>query len=277
MGFVGILLLLPLLCINGQMVIDVVFVLDSSVFPTSTYDAILQKISNGTLSSPTTLRSDFITGAEARQLYFPNSTVIRRFQLLHITRVHSVLATTLAANRLRAALIGATAAPIGECGIDVVADTPLQSPWYLSMPALVAPVALIGWIITLLSCAVCWMCVCYTDKVVPVAVLVETPPTVPFVDIPITQTTQKEKQYQSFVDIPITQTNQKDNQPPKKERRSKPGLFSATIEFQSNQPHHLEMRIPSMSSTQSACQSSLRVAPPQSHQASYAVRLASPI
>jgi len=193
--------------VSGDVTVETVFVMDPSVFPVGVYDSILQQITNRKSSSPTTLSADFITGAEARNLYFPNNTAIRRFQLLHITRVHSQLATdgsdatAVAVSKLRSSLVDTASSRIGVCGVGYIADS--SSPrlsvggsvfiaegsgdkWLMGLPAMMAPVALIGWIVTVVLCAVCWACACCSSGVgiassssIPLAEVVEAPTDIP--------------------------------------------------------------------------------------------------
>jgi hypothetical protein len=171
----------------SDLVVDVVCVAPS-VFPVSAYDSILQRISGNTLKAATTFRSDSITGAEALRLYFPNNTSIVRFQLLHITRVHSVLPTLSAGDyvttvhRLQTELINVTAVYVGMCGIDKIVDTDnptissvvSSKEWFDGLPALLGPVALIGWILTLVAFGLCWVYYCCVNRsVIPVAESVE--------------------------------------------------------------------------------------------------------
>jgi hypothetical protein len=171
-------LLLPFVfsvpAVSADVTISIVCLLsDPSTFPVAVYDTFLQRMSNSTFVSPTVTRADSITGAEAMQRYFAGTNVpFRRFELIHVTRVRSVAASggNITAGRLQLGL-RALAAGVGVCGVDDVVDSSaLLQPssdqqWLTSMPALVAPIALAGWLVTLLSCAVCWVCVCCTaDK-----------------------------------------------------------------------------------------------------------------
>lgn len=156
---------------SGDMTINLVCLLsDSSAFPIESYDTLLRRVSNSTLVASTTARSDSITGAEAMQRYFADANVpFRRFELIHVTRVRSVVAGggSAAVGRLRQGLKTLTV-NVGMCGVGEILDSFASVPpssdqqWFLSMPALVAPIALAGWGVTLLSCAVCWVCVCCT-------------------------------------------------------------------------------------------------------------------
>jgi hypothetical protein len=178
-------------CISGDVAVDVVCVLPSSAFPTSVYDSVVQRLAGAALASPTTLRADLITGASARSLYFPNSTAIHRFQLLHITRVASRLDGTADMRALRAGLVSAVASSVGLCGFDEAAGAEdVQQAGTLEMPTLVALVASVGWIITLILCAGCWachLCCAPSAPVVPSAEVVL--PVSPNHNIPIAITT----------------------------------------------------------------------------------------
>ena len=155
--------------ISCDVVVDIVCVVPLSGFPLTKYESIVQDVSSSRLASPTVLRADLITGAAARDMYFPGSMTILRFQLLHITRAHSLLklngkdpAVTVRA--LLDGLLNATASDVGMCGIDDISDgssglsiTSVGRSWLLDLPALVAPVALIGWIVTSFFCGGCWL------------------------------------------------------------------------------------------------------------------------
>ena len=167
--------------VSCNVVVDAVFLLDPAVaFPFGFYESILQQISGCTIASPSTLKLDTIVGAEARSLYFPNNTTILRFQLVHITRIHSQLSTAgVSASvpvmvKLRTSLADSVWSRIGVCGIEGIYDPdvdPISSSadngqWYSNIVLLVI---LIGWILTLLLCGICWLCVCCSNKTVPSA------------------------------------------------------------------------------------------------------------
>ena len=170
--------LLHLVCsVSSDVSVDIVCAMQLPAFPLSAYDIMLQRISGVGLSAPTSLRSDLITGASAREMHFPDSFVILRFQLLHVTRVSSHLGgtdPTLVVQTLRAKLPGAIASDrIGICGIDAVADASApkigggggEEPksWLSGLPDSLAIVALIGWFLTLLFCGGIWIYyTCYT-------------------------------------------------------------------------------------------------------------------
>jgi len=150
-----------------------------SAFPALKYDSLVQQISGIALNAPTSLRSDLITGADARNMYFPNNTAILRFQLLHVTRAHSILLLNgrdpvSVIRVLRAELIKATSSGnIGMCGIDDISDTSLSplsiidggKSWLSALPESLALIALVGWFVTLVFCGGCWTYyVCYTSK-----------------------------------------------------------------------------------------------------------------
>jgi hypothetical protein len=185
-GTIALLLLFPPCASGGDVVVDVVCLMDPSLFPLAAYEIILQNVANATIQTQTTARPDLITGAEARLRYFTESTIFHRFELLHITRAHSVLrvdgSVSAVVGRLRLGLMRDVAKGVGVCGIDAIVDPSAPSPsldssgdqqWFMNMPALVAPIALGGWILTLASCAVCWFCVCCTapEKNIPTAQL----------------------------------------------------------------------------------------------------------
>ena len=185
--------------VSGDLTINVLCLSNSSVFPVAAYDAIVQRISNSTLASPSTMRPDSITGAEAMQQYFVGRGVVfRRFELVHVTRVQTILpaAGSVESGKLMLDLTRTVAiSGVGVCGVDGIVDSALggesssNQSWFLNMPALVAPVALVGWIVTLLSCCVCWVCVCCLEdksvRTVSQVVLDDKPPSNPVSGIPI--------------------------------------------------------------------------------------------
>ena len=267
--------------VPGDVAIDVVCLLESSVFPVDLYDQVLERISNNTLSSSTTFSADLITGAEAKMKYFTSSSaVIRRFELLHITRARSVILTTngngsSVVGKLRLELIRSVADGVGMCGIDTVIDTAASSPhpfdplqqWFMTMPALVAPIALGGWLLTLMSCLVCWLCVCCTTRNVAVAQVsyvdsfppppvmtgVTVSPTTPLLKLPppvvdgkVDPSTNPKKKGNSFFNSELPPLLLYSPPPPPP---SQPLHFSSlpsiSIDFQHQSSRHLSLRIPS--------------------------------
>jgi hypothetical protein len=176
---------------SGDVALDVVCLLDESVFPSAQYDAVVERVSNSTLAARTIIRSDLITGAEAKVRYFRGNHTIRRFELLHVTRARSVIQqgdvpASVVAGLLSMKLSRAVAGEgLGVCGIDQVLDLSAPPPsasdsqWFLGMPALVAPIALAGWVFTVVSCLICWFCVCCTAPENATASAVVVPPEVP--------------------------------------------------------------------------------------------------
>ena len=170
----NIFLLLLCSAVHSDVAVDIVCLLDPSIFPVTVYDKIIERITNSTLGARTTSRADLITGAEAKQSLFSDSTVFRRFELLHVTRVHSVVLVSVngggdVINKLKSELIKSIAESVGICGVESMVDYSVSTTatndnmqWITNLPVLVAPIALIGWIITLVSCLICWFCVCCT-------------------------------------------------------------------------------------------------------------------
>lgn len=178
--------------ISCDVVVDIMCVIPLSDFPLTKYDSIVRQISKSDFASPTAVRVDLITGAAARDKYFPGSGDILRFQLLHITRVHSMLQLNgqdpaLIIGALRGKLMDAMSSNVGMCGIDDISDSTSGSStnssdrsWFMDMPALVAPVALIGWIVTSLICGGCWFYYVFyaSPNEVPLAAVVQLESTV---------------------------------------------------------------------------------------------------
>ena len=253
--------------VYGDVIIDIVCLLDSSAFPTATYDSILKKSINCTLVTPTMTRADLVTGAEAKQRYFPDSTVFRRFELLHVTRVRSVLqistnGVVVPTNSFGAGLIKAISRDIGACGIDSISDSSITTAsqddmqWILNMPVLVAPIALAGWVITVVSCSVCWFCVCCTTdtKIATVADTSTTatpdPVVVGIVAAPPLTKPVKANQTPSTKAIkqPITNGPRSEMFPqiPTPAPTFHPlSSLTSSIDFQHQSSRYLELRIPS--------------------------------
>jgi hypothetical protein len=231
----------PVYC---DIAVDIVFLIDPSVFPIVVYESILQQVSNLKIASASVLKLDTIVGAEARLLYFPNSTSILRFQLVHVTRIHSQLSvvsgdsSAAAMAKLRAFLVDVVLARIGVCGIDGIFDTDVgasniivadDGQWYSGMPLLLAPVALIGWMLTLLLCAICWVCVCYSNKTVPSAEVV-----VPVVEDPSSVSMQPAAFVVPFAP-PIVKSGDVSNSLPLKRGYSSHSLLKDRVSSQSDQ------------------------------------------
>ena len=254
--------------VHGDVIVDIVCLLDSSMFPVTIYDTILQNTSNNTLISQTMARADLITGTEAKQRYFTDSTIFRRFELIHITRAHSVIrapanSAAISIGRLKLELIRAIAENVGICSIESIIDSTVSTSsddmqWILNMPGLVAPIALGGWIITVVSCVMCWFCVCCTTdskiatvvasetsvataaNVDPVVGVIAEPPPLPLVP-PVQSTSKitrkpagKGARSEMFPQIP-TYTPTFNPQSP----------LTSSIDFQHQSSRYLELRIPS--------------------------------
>jgi len=272
-------LLLFASAVSSDLTIDVLCLSNPSAFPLAAYDAIVQRIANSTLVAPSTMRSDSITGAEAMQRYFVGANVVlHRFELVHVIRVQTVvvggdIGMEPALGRLRMDLIrSAASSGVGVCGIDGMVDSATtsvassDSQWFLNMPALVAPIALIGWIATLLSCCACWVCVCcLEDKSVrtvqqAVTVVPTEPPRDPAQGVPLVPAasppqasntgrkpppappapTVKPKGKGLHQGLAFTPPAQTHPPPPS------PLILSAAVEFHSHpNPRHVELRIPS--------------------------------
>jgi hypothetical protein len=266
-------LLLFASAVSSDLTVDVLCLSGPSAFPVAAYDAVVQRIANGTLAAPSTMRADSITGAEAMQRYFAGGDVVlRRFELVHVTRVRTVVLSggddmSPALGRLQIDLIRTTASSgVGVCGIDGIVDSAASGAsqssdqqWFLNMPALVAPVALIGWIATLCSCCVCWVCVCCLEdksvRTVQQAVLVEKPPEPadPAQNVPIESPNKKPPnaakpsapggagKQPSGPSTPGKRAASSFTQPP-----PSPILLSAAVDFPlHSHPRQLELRIPS--------------------------------
>jgi len=153
------LLLSPTAC---DLLLNTVFLINSVKFNPAQYEQILSRsFGPATLLS---VQSETPTGAEVRNLYFPDHTEVRLFQLVHITRVQAAIVTANETNttyhltRRLSEFCRDTIAPVvivssgagGSAGFDLLSQ----------IPPLVAPVAIGVWITTVAACGVCWACIC---------------------------------------------------------------------------------------------------------------------
>ena len=144
-----------------DLLLNTVFLINSVKFNPAQYEQILsQSFGPATLLS---VQSETPTGAEVRNLYFPDHTEVRLFQLVHITRVQAAIVTANETNttyhlsRRLSEFCRDTIAPVvivssggGSVGFDLLSQ----------IPPLVAPVAIGVWITTVAACGVCWACIC---------------------------------------------------------------------------------------------------------------------
>jgi hypothetical protein len=146
--------------VGCDVVLNALFLIDSVKFNPSVFEKLLSSLfGSATLLS---IQSETPTGAEVRNLYFPSHTEIRLFQLVHVTRVQAAIAssnetnTTNYMSRYLPAYCEDAIAPMviisadGTTGFDLLAQ----------IPPLVAPVAIGVWITTMVTCGICWICVC---------------------------------------------------------------------------------------------------------------------
>ena len=267
----NIFLLLLCSAVHSDVAVDIVCLLDPSIFPVTVYDKIIERITNSTLGARTTSRADLITGAEAKQSLFSDSTVFRRFELLHVTRVHSVVLVSVngggdVINKLKSELIKSIAESVGICGVESMVDYSVSTTatndnmqWITNLPVLVAPIALVGWIITLVSCLICWFCVCCTtdSKIATVAEIGASEPVVavvagpalppPSVSLPgpiKAKTTAKKTKDGLYAGEMFPQID-----PHTPVFNSPQPQLSLSIEFQHQSSRFLELRIPSFKGT----------------------------
>ena len=145
--------------VGCDVILNALFLIDSVKFNPSIFENILSSsFGSATLLS---IQSETPTGAEVRNLYFPDHTEIRLFQLVHVTRVQAAIAssnetnTTYYISRYLPSYCHDTIAPMviisadGTIGFDLLAQ----------IPPLVAPVAIGVWITTMITCGICWICV----------------------------------------------------------------------------------------------------------------------
>ena len=165
------LLFLP--CVTCDVVIKTIFLVAYDAFAITPYRDILQ-----THFGPTTIDSvqpDTITGAQVRSSYFPNRTDIYQFQLLHITRVQASIVTTNTSAWIQQLLpdlctgIGPVAIVVDPPASNNLIDTLLSL-----IPPIVAPIALGGWLLTIVLCGACWLVfLCHRQPVIPAAVVTQ--------------------------------------------------------------------------------------------------------
>ena len=153
-------------------VVSVIFLIASDAFATTPYRDLLQAH-----FGPTTVDSvqpDTLTGAEVRSTYFPNRTDIYQFQLLHVTRVRASITTANTTAQIQN-LLPALCAGIGPVAIEPEARASTGSTLdavLALLPPIVAPIALGGWLLTILLCGACWLVfLCSKPAVIPAAVV----------------------------------------------------------------------------------------------------------
>jgi hypothetical protein len=149
---------------HSDVTLHTVFLINLNAFPTNTYEAMLSSHFT-TNNAPVSLlytRADTITGAEARQRYFPGHTEIPLFQVVHLTRVGVSVPSNNDANttdyltRYLPSLC--QTANLGPAAI--VASDPINGPDLLQqLPPLLAPALAAILVLSLLSCGACWLCV----------------------------------------------------------------------------------------------------------------------
>ena len=239
--------------ISCDVVIHMMCVVPVAEFQLANYELAVREISSCSLASPTVVRADLVTGAAIIDKYFPGSSSILRFQLLHVTRVHSLLrldgrAPAVVVRALRDGLTNATSSSVGMCGIDDVSEdtsvvAPAASSWSMGLPALVAPVALIGWIITSCLCGSCWLyyyCVLsYTAETGPVPLAEVVHSALPLPSAPVQQ---------PKIDPTGNSSARVPPKPPALESELTMDRVHFSIEFHphpQSMPHRLDMRIPS--------------------------------
>jgi hypothetical protein len=169
---------------------------------------------------------------------------------------------------------------VGLCGIDDVSEATSGSSaissdrsWFMDMPALVAPVALIGWIVTSVICGGCWFCYVFYASTVPLAAVVQsestvvhgiplpaqqTPPTAavvhqPTIDMTSTPPYNSSTRRNEFQDRGIAKSTRPVDaaatEPNRLHAAMKTGPVHASIEFYKPThqliPHLIDMRLPS--------------------------------
>ena len=147
---------------NAEFTLNVIFLIaDPTTFSSLGYQNILNTllVKPGS-ASVTSVQPDILTGLEARRDYFPNITSLYAFQLVHVTRVQADISSADDAQTL-SNFQTSLASSCLQAGLGIMAIDSTTSPtspvWLLSLPPLVAPIVLGVWILTMISCSVCWL------------------------------------------------------------------------------------------------------------------------
>jgi hypothetical protein len=148
-----------------------VFLVDYSAFSPTQYSDLLQELSNSSVSV-TEMHNEMITGAEAKQKYFPYKTDIRSFQIIHTTRVVAVVAASDLNNADYLHIMSSKIAPVV-----IVSNTVIVQPrqWYDIFPSFMLPISMFGWVVTIIAFSISWIiyCCCYGGQKIPAAVVVK--------------------------------------------------------------------------------------------------------
>jgi hypothetical protein len=158
-------------CCHGDVVLNCVFLMDMNTFTSkgASRASELEQILETSFSKPggvtlQSIQSDSMTGAEVKQLYFPQNTDIRLFSIVHLTRITVALQTDNDANTTKyvSAHLPSLCAHIAPVAIDSV-GAPMQSVYnfFQQFPPALGFVMICLWLITMASCGVCWLCVLY--------------------------------------------------------------------------------------------------------------------
>ena len=185
------LLLLSILCITHPITCDItvnaVFLTDLSSFPISDYETILTTYFTTEVSILSTL-SETITGAEARQLYFPGHTEIPLFKVVHIAHIVTSIHSDNNANTSAAIFNNLPALCQPKLGLMAIDSTSSDSAFDFiqQFPPLLGPVMIGVWTLTLASCGTCWLCAycCCKKKQTKPPTTARPPPTVPIPTAP---------------------------------------------------------------------------------------------
>jgi len=163
-----LVLLLLLHTVHANVSLTCVFLLEMSAFTarglSARFEALLT--SNFGPSTLQSIQSVSLTGAEVRQLYFPQNTDIRLFSVVHLTRVVASLQTNDDTNTTKyvAQFLAPLCADLAPVAIDRVGQ-PSLSPFdaFLQMfPPTLGFVMALLWVVTMATCGVCWGCWCFS-------------------------------------------------------------------------------------------------------------------
>ena len=157
----------------SDVVLSAVFLLDPSNFSPPVYESVIKSLLGGSKTATvTSVQPDILTGLEAKQHYFPNDISIYTFQLIHITRVMTSISCSVDElivpnSSFSISLpMECARAGMGLMAIDSVTNADTSTVWknfvnwLVTLPPFLAPLAIGLWILSMISCGVCWLVYC---------------------------------------------------------------------------------------------------------------------
>lgn len=158
---------------RADVVLNCVFLMDMNTFTSKGLSSRLESILTSSFSRPNgitlqSIQSVSLTGAEVKQLYFPQNTDIRLFSIVHLTRVTASIRTDNDANTTKyvSNFLAPLCADLAPVAVDRIGQ-PSQSGFDFAQqfPPVLGFVMVCVWAVTVLSCGVCWVCVlCHCCK-----------------------------------------------------------------------------------------------------------------